>query len=100
MPRRPRLAVVKVGEVTIEVYDEKLFWELWGALRGDKGAIRSISAVKHDRMRKSNQPTKAVSEHSDSGSEILDSGSNQTELPAFIQGNPWLDILGKRSKNP
>jgi len=104
LPRKPRLAVVRIGEVVIEVYDEKLFWEIFRVIAQKQGnesaisAISRISAISAIKSHKSHKVDKC--NKCDKVDKVDSENEAQTQLPSFIEGNPWLDILSKREKKP
>jgi len=106
MPKRPRLARIRIGEVEIDVYDIETLVALLDKLGVsgnpsiEMGSIRSVRNVRskrsirskkreeeRDSLRKANKPimTEPIAVPMDSS------------LPSFAQGNPWLLEIANKS---
>ncbi|MHA1632622.1 MAG: hypothetical protein ACTSXC_07455 [Candidatus Freyarchaeota archaeon] len=92
MPRRARIARLKLGDFKIDVYDQETLLKLLEIL--GKEADRECKAVKGDEKHKLYIVDKANKAHKDDS--FPESSEPSNGIPSYIEGNPWLKVLSRR----
>ena len=85
MPKRPRIARLRLGDLVIDVYDQDTLFRLLEAFKGEN-------------WDKEHKERKSVKKQKSSKAVYEDSVSEDSNLPSFVEGNPWLETLSRRSR--